>query len=98
MRGTGLGSCHTGLCNSKRTPSPGAAAASNAGPVARLPGWSCWTQPTHWRTEVAEIAAADPGQLELDLQVAGPGLGAVLVLVDFLGLRVLKVLLWALVG
>ena len=43
---------------------------------------------------MAEGAAAGSGQLELDLL----SLGAVLVVVDFLGLRVLKVLLWALVG
>lgn len=44
------------------------------------------------------MAEAGPGQLELDLQVAGLSFGAALVLVDFLGLRVLKMLLWALVG
>lgn len=42
---------------------------------------------------MAQAAAADPGQLKRDLQVAGLSFGAVLALVDFLGLRVLKVLL-----
>lgn len=51
-----------------------------------------------WRTEGAEVAAADPCQLELDLQVAGLNCGAVLALVDFLGLKVLEMLLWALAG
>lgn len=50
-----------------------------------------------WRTEGAEAAAADPGQREPDWQVTGPRSGAVPVL-GFLGLRVLKALLWALVG
>lgn len=95
VTGTATGSRRTGVCCNSRTPGPGAAAAT-AGPPAWLPGLGCWTQPTYWRTEAAEAEAADLGQLEPDLQVAGLSLGTVLALVDLLGLKVLKVVLWGL--
>lgn len=44
---------------------------------------------------MVEAAAAGPCQLEPDLQMDGLGLGAVLALVDLLGLKALEVLLWA---
>lgn len=47
-----------------------------------------------WTTEAAKAVAADLCPLELDLQVAGLGVGAVPVL-DFLGLKILKTPLWA---
>lgn len=43
---------------------------------------------------MAEAEAADSGQLELDLQVAGLSLGAVLEPVDLLSLKVLRGVLW----
>lgn len=46
---------------------------------------------------MAETAAADLGQLEPDLRVAGLSLGAVLAPVDFLGWMVLQAGLWGLV-
>jgi len=46
---------------------------------------------------VAGLAAADLCQLELGLRVVGPSFGAVPARVDFLGLKVLNTLLWALV-
>lgn len=97
--GNGTGSHRTGLCNNNKMPSLEAAAAASAGPTAQLPGSSWWTQQMRWRTEVAAAAAtADPCQPELDLQVVGPSFGADPVWVDFLGLKVLNMLLWALVG
>lgn len=51
----------------------------------------------HWRTEAAGVAAADLCQPELDLGVVGPSFGAVPAQVDFPGLKVLNMSVWALV-
>lgn len=105
LRGTESGRRHTGVCNSSRMPSLGVVGqkywevvgVATAALTAQLPGLG-WTQPMHWRTEVAEAAVAGPGHLGPGLLVAELSLQTVLVWEDFLDLKVLDMWLGALVG